>query len=171
MVYCCCTWKLLMSLKYTHYHANPPYFFLGGTSDSVSAYIHLVVFAQLLVSRLLLLVQGQVSLYQYSCLWKCMGYCWNMGSLTNTHLPLMPFPLLDLEVCLLFFHLDIFFSPPPSIYWCGRGQLCKPVMHGSHLQSEKNSSKHVCVHLIEWMLPPQRGSPTTTFLQWSWLSV
>lgn len=113
MVYCCCTWKLLMSLKYTHYHANPPYFFLGGTSDSVSAYIHLVVFAQLLVSRLLLLVQGQVSLYQYSCLWKCMGYCWNMGSLTNTHLPLMPFPLLDLEVCLLFFHLDIFFSPPP----------------------------------------------------------
>lgn len=70
-----------------------------------------------------------------------------------------------------FFSFRYFFSPPPSIYWCGRGQLCKPVMHGSRLQSEKNSSKHVCVHLIEWMLPPQRGSPTTTFLQWSWLSV
>lgn len=170
MVYCCCTWKLLMSLKYTHYHANPPYFFLGGTSDSVSAYIHLVVFAQLLVSRLLLLVQGQVSLYQYPCLWKCMGYCWNMGSLTNTFTT-NAIPLIRSGSLSSFFSFRYFFSPPPSIYWCGRGQLCKPVMHGSRLQSEKNSSKHVCVHLIEWMLPPQRGSPTTTFLQWSWLSV
>lgn len=171
MVYCCCTWKLLMSLKYTHYHANPPYFFLGGTSDSVSAYIHLVVFAQLLVSRLLLLVQGQVSLYQYPCLWKCMGYCWNMGSLTNTHLPLMPFPLLDLEVCLLFFHLDIFFSPPHQFTGAAEDSCASQWCMGPAYSPKKNSSKHVCVHLIEWMLPPQRGSPTTTFLQWSWLSV
>lgn len=169
MVYCCCTWKLLMSLKYTHYHANPPYIFLGGTSDSVSAYIHLVVFAQLLVSRLLLLVQGQVSLFQYSCLWKCMGYCWNMGSLTNTHLPLMPFPLLDPEV-FFFSHLDFFSSPPINLLVRQRTAV-QASDAWVPLTVRKNSSKHVCVHLIEWMLPPQRGSPTTTFLQWSWLSV
>lgn len=147
MVYFCCTWKLLMSLKYTHYHANPPYFFLGGTSDSVSAYIHLVVFAQLLVSRLLLLVQGQVSLYQHSCLWKCMGYCWNMGSLTNTHLPLMPFPLLDLEVCLLFFHLDIFFSPPPHQFTGAAEDSCASQWCMGPTYSAKKTVASMCVYI------------------------
>lgn len=147
MVYCCCTWKLLMSLKYTHYHANPPYIFLGGTSDSVSAYIHLVVFAQLLVSRLLLLVQGQVSLFQYSCLWKCMGYCWNMGSLMNPHLPLMPFPLLDLEVCLLFFHLDIFFLPPPHQFTGAAEDSCASQWCMGPAYGPKNTVASMCVYI------------------------
>lgn len=146
MVYCCCTWKLLMSLKYTHYHANPPYFFLGGTSDSVSAYIHLVVFAQLLVSRLLLLVQGQVSLYQYSCLWKCMGYCWNMGSLTNTFTT-NAIPLIRSGSLSSFFSFRYFFSPPPHQFTGAAEDSCASQWCMGPAYSPKKTVASMCVYI------------------------
>lgn len=155
MVYCCCTWKLLMSLKYTHYHANPPYIFLGGTSDSVSA----VPF----------IWEGTADTWWYlHSSWSPDCFYWweDRSHFSNIHVfenvlygLLLKYGQFDEHTFtinaiplirsggLSFFSFRFFFSPPhPSIYWCGRGQLCKPVMHGSRLQSEKTVAS-MCVYI------------------------
>lgn len=179
MVYCCCTWKLLMSLKYTHYHANPPYIFLGGTSDSVSA----VPF----------IWEGTADTWWYlHSSWSPDCFYWweDRSHFSNIHVfenvlygLLLKYGQFDEHTFtinaiplirsggLSFFSFRFFFFPPPINLLVRQRTAVQASDAWVPLTVRKNSSKHVCVHLIEWMLPPQRGSPTTTFLQWSWLSV
>lgn len=147
MVYCCCTWKLLMSLKYTHYHANTPYiFFRWHQWLSVSIYspggicTALGLQTAFIGARTGLTVPVFMSVKMYGLLLKYGQF--DEHTFTTNAIPLIRSGGLS------FFLFRFFFLPPPHQFTGAAEDSCASQWcMGPAYSPKKHSSKHVCVYI------------------------